>query len=157
MNTYTRRPSAVASGPRATFASGSFESRADYHASEYLWGRRHKLSEAGLGLMHYALEGQGLGYLYETANVAAGFKTWLKYTHHQLGPEATRSCGVLGARLWTQVVLWQVMDQDNKYVKCFCIFLGEGLEFFGGSWGGGLGDGSLGVGGPGEGGVRGVA
>ena len=54
--------------------------------------------------MRYALEGQGLGYLYETANVAAGFKTWLKYTHHQLGPEATRSCGVLGARLWTQVV-----------------------------------------------------
>lgn len=29
--------------------------------------------------MRYALEGQGLGYLYETANVAAGFKTWLKY------------------------------------------------------------------------------
>lgn len=115
MNTYTRRPSAVASGPRATFASGSFESRADYHASEYLWGRRHKLSEAGLGLMRYALEGQGLGYLYETANVAAGFKTWLKYTHHQLGPEATRSCGVLGARLWTQVVNQKAAAAINSF------------------------------------------
>ena len=86
------------------FRIGLIREPCDYHASEYLWGRRHKLSEAGLGLMRYALEGQGLGYLYETTNVAAGFKTWLKYTHHQLGPEATRSCGVLGARLWTQVV-----------------------------------------------------
>ena len=65
--------------------------------------------------MRYALEGQGLGYLYETANVAAGFKTWLKYTHHQLGPEATRSCGVLGARLWTQVVNQKAAAAINNF------------------------------------------
>ena len=97
------------------FRIGLIREPCDYHASEYLWGRRHKLSEAGLGLMRYALEGQGLGYLYETANVAAGFKTWLKYTHHQLGPEATRSCGVLGARLWTQVVNQKAAAAINNF------------------------------------------
>ena len=81
----------------------------EYHASEYLWGRHQQAHDGGptssyLGYMRYALRGQGLDNVYETPDVAAGFKAWLKLIHHLNGPNAPPTCGVLGARLWTQVI-----------------------------------------------------
>mmetsp|Transcript_45527 Transcript_45527/g.143227 ORF Transcript_45527/g.143227 Transcript_45527/m.143227 type:complete len:437 (+) Transcript_45527:442-1752(+) len=86
------------------FRIGLIREPCEYHVSEYLWGRRLKnFSLQGLGDMRYALEGQGVGSLYQ-GDVRSGFKSWLKFITKQDIPNPQLSCGVLGARLWTQII-----------------------------------------------------
>lgn len=112
------------------FRIGLIREPCDYHASEYLWGRRFgQLRESGLGFMRYALQAQGLGYLYENPNVQAGFKAWLKLTHHQVGPSPSPSCGVLGARLWTQLINKTAAATINRLARPeSCVVQGESLH-----------------------------
>lgn len=98
------------------FRIGLIREPCEYHVSEYLWGRRlRNFSLQGLGEMRYALEGQGVGGLYQ-GDVRSGFKSWLKFITKQDVPNPQLSCGMLGARLWTQVINATAARLINKPV-----------------------------------------